>query len=76
MVNLKSLFAILAFVALLIVAIGLVRFAVDVWSHFHASSSGSAVSLTSQIDLRGLGIALGGFLVFAVSVLFFWLRKH
>jgi uncharacterized BrkB/YihY/UPF0761 family membrane protein len=72
MVNLKSLFAIIAVVSFLLVVLGLVRFGVDLWSYYHASDSGAA----RVLNYRGLGAALSASVLFAVFILLFWLRKN
>lgn len=71
MVNLKSLFAILAFVSLLLVIVGFARFGVDLWHYHHTS-----VGLINQLDYRGLGVAASGAILFGVFILLFRWRKN
>ena len=71
MVNLKSLFAILAVVSLLLAALGIVRFAVDLWSYYHTSDAGAS----RVLNYRGLGAASSGFVLFAVFILLYRWRK-
>lgn len=57
MINLRSLFVLLAVGSILLAAVGLVRFAVDLWVFLH--TSGAAQS-DIHLNLRGLGGLLGG----------------
>jgi uncharacterized BrkB/YihY/UPF0761 family membrane protein len=75
MVNLKSLFAILAVVSLLLTLVGLARFGVDLWSYFNASA-GAANPSDNHLNYRGLGGALGGVVAFVFFVLLYRWRKH
>jgi len=72
MINLKSLFAILALVSLLLAALGLVRFAADLWSYYHAPDVGAS----RVLNYRGLGGASCGFVMFAVFILLYRWRKY
>jgi len=64
MVNLKSLFAILAAFMLVAVLVSLGRFVVDLWGYYHASGA-----VNSQLNYRGVSgalIELSFFVVFLV----------
>ena len=71
MMNMKSLFAVMAMVSLLLVAVGLVRFSIDLWGHFHTVGPNS----NTQVNYRGLGEVLGGLVMFVVFVLLYRWRK-
>ncbi len=68
MVNIKSLFGIVAFFCLLLVVVGLIRFGVDLWSYYHAGAA-------RVFDYRGVGMTLSASVLFGVFILLFWLRK-
>jgi hypothetical protein len=75
MVNLKSLFAILAVISLMMAAIGLVRFGVDLWGYFHAST-GITNLPNNHPNCRGLAIALMGVILFGIFISLFRGRKR
>lgn len=74
MLNLKGLCVWLATISLLFVAIGLIQFAVVEWHHYQMNGhidSNSASTLNSS----GLGMALGGAIMFALFFLVYRLRR-
>lgn len=64
MVNLKSLFAVLSALSLVMAAVGLLRFAVDLWHYFHAAEVPS-----HQLDYRGLWMTLSAVVLSAIFFL-------
>jgi len=68
--NLKSLCAFMAVVSLLLVAVGLTRFGLDLWSHIHAFNSPA-----SSLNYRGLGGALSGIVMFVMFIVLYLWRK-
>jgi uncharacterized membrane protein YidH (DUF202 family) len=60
----------MAALSLLIVAVGFVRFGIDLWTYSHASTA------STELNYRGLGGALGGGIMFGLFILIYRWRKH
>jgi uncharacterized BrkB/YihY/UPF0761 family membrane protein len=63
----------MAALSLLIVAVGFVRFGIDWWIYFHASSANTS---SIQLNYRGLGGALSGIVMFVFFILIYRWRKY
>ena len=72
MMNLKSLFAILALIGLFLVALGFVRFGIDIWGYYHDPD----VGVSRVLNYRGLGSAFIGIVIFAALSLLCLRQKH
>ena len=67
MMNTKSLWFLMALVSLVVTAIGLMRFTVDLWSYFHASA-GRAASSNNHLNYTGLGAVSAGVVMFVLFI--------
>ena len=68
MINLRSLFVLLAIGSILLAAVGLVRLAVDLWVFLRASG---AAQSDIHLNLRGLGGLLGGVALLGVFAILY-----
>jgi hypothetical protein len=76
MMNLKSLFAVMALISLLLAAFGLARFVVDYWVHVHPAGAGAPNPAGGDLDYRGIDITVISFVPFVFFALLYISRKH
>jgi uncharacterized BrkB/YihY/UPF0761 family membrane protein len=74
MLNIKSLCALMAVASLLLAALGIVRFGIDLWAYLHSSNPGNTPS--GALNYGGLGVMLSGVVMFGIFILLYRWRKH
>jgi uncharacterized BrkB/YihY/UPF0761 family membrane protein len=74
MLNLKTLFSLLAVASLLLAAVCAVPFGIDLWNGFRAA--GTRMTLSGVLNYRGVGGVLAGLVMFAFFVLLYRWRKN
>jgi uncharacterized BrkB/YihY/UPF0761 family membrane protein len=75
MINVKSFCLLMALVSLVIVAVGLVGFGVELWSYYFGSSSGHTHPSNTSPDFHTLGMVTSGAALFGLFTLLYRWRK-
>jgi len=73
MINIKSLFALMAFASFLLALGCAIPFGIDLWNNIHTASFGGALS--AALKYRGAGGMLAGIVMFVLFLLLYRVRR-